>query len=253
MELVLDIGNSAIKGGFFEQERLVRTFRISLDLAAAGPWEATFGEHLEKATPVRAGLVSVVPAVTARIREVLLHKAGVMPTVIGPETPLPFQLAYTTPHTLGADRLAAAAAAWTLYGTGTDGTPRSVVALDAGTAVTYDVVDRSGVFRGGPIGAGPDLIRRALHQGTAQLPAVPLELPEEVIGRSTQEALQSGLMYGFLDSVNGMLSRIRSRLNEAPYVVATGGWSPLLHSHTSGINRVAPHLVLHGVRILMGL
>jgi type III pantothenate kinase len=163
---------------------------------------------------------------------------------------LPFALQYDTPHTLGNDRLAAAAAAWLRYG---KDVTRSVVAVDAGTAVTFEVVDGRGVYRGGPIGAGPGLLRRALREGTAQLPAVPLELPEEIIGRSTQEAIQSGIMYGFLDGVAGILHRIEERLGTPPFIVTTGGWGAFLHEYLPSVDACDPHLVLHGIHLLMGL
>ena len=133
------------------------------------------------------------------------------------------------------------------------GAYRSVVALDAGTAVTYDVVDRTGVFLGGAIGPGPQLLREALAHGTAQLPPVPLEEPDTAIARTTQEAIQAGIMYAFIDSVGGILDRIRESLDDYPFVVATGGWSPFLKSTYIDIDRVDPHLVLCGIGVLMRL
>ncbi|WP_457653217.1 type III pantothenate kinase [Rhodocaloribacter sp.] len=253
MWLTLDIGNSSAKGGLFEGPRLARTFRLPLTrLDPAEAWDAALRAELGGVRVERAGIASVVPTVTEMVQRVVAHETGASVLVVRPALRLPFTLAYETPHTLGIDRLAAAAAAWTRFGRGADG-PRSVVALDAGTAVTYDVVDRAGVFLGGPIGAGPVLIHRCLNTGTAQLPEVPLDLPEEVIGRSTREALQSGIMYGFLDGVEGMLARIRARLGHRPVVVATGGWGPCLHEHVAAVDHVAPHLVLEGVRVLMTL
>ncbi|MFQ5572290.1 MAG: type III pantothenate kinase, partial [Rhodothermales bacterium] len=175
------------------------------------------------------------------------------PEDIHVEMKLPFTLAYETPHTLGTDRLAAAVAAWTMHGLTDNHDPRCIVALDAGTAITYDVVDQFGVFRGGAIGAGPQLLNAALSKGTAQLPSVPTELPTTPIGRSTQEALQAGIMYAFLDGVQGLLARIGDTLEDAPFVVATGGWADFLHTHLNAIDHVEPHLVLHGIRILMAL
>ncbi len=252
MWLTLDIGNSAAKGGFFEGDRLAETFRIARE-APPDAWEGALAEHLRRRAVTRAGVASVVPAATALVRPLLERLAGVPVEVLDYRMRLPFALAYETPQTMGTDRLAAAAAAWVRFGQPADGGPRSVVALDAGTAVTYEVVDRTGVFLGGTIAAGPALLRDALRRGTAQLPAVPLELPETPVGRSTQEALQAGILFAFLDGVRGMLARVREALGEAPLVVATGGWGAFLQSHLDEIDLVEPHLVLHGIRVLMAL
>ncbi|QXD14303.1 type III pantothenate kinase [Rhodocaloribacter litoris] len=253
MWLALDIGNSSVKGGLFEGSGLVHTFR--LDLTRRDPpeaWDAALRAALAGQRVERAGVASVVPPVVEGVRAVLSRLTGAAPVVVHPGLRLPLRLAYETPHTLGADRLAAAVAAWTRYGHAPE-TPRDVVALDAGTAVTYDVVDRTGTFLGGPIGAGPVLVRQGLATGTAQLPEVPLERPVEVIGRSTREALQSGILYGFIDSVAGMLARLAARLGRRPYVVATGGWAPFLADHLDAIDHVEPHLVLQGIYDLMVL
>ena len=254
MWLTLDIGNSAVKGGIFDKDRLCDTFRVSLHQADAQPsWETTFVTHLQDQLFTRVGCTSVVPSVTPQVTAHVQHLTGVKAQVIHHQMHLPFTLAYETPHTLGTDRLAAAAAAWVLYGQTKDQTPRPVVALDAGTAVTYEVIDPNGIFRGGTIAAGPTLIRETLARDTAQLPAVPLTVPPTPIGRSTQEALQAGIMYTFLDSVRGMLSRLSDLLGAQPFVVATGGWSTLLHTHLDAIDHIDPHLVLHGIRVLMTL
>jgi type III pantothenate kinase len=165
---------------------------------------------------------------------------------------LPFKLAYRTPETLGTDRLAAAAAAWLLYGRGESRrVSRGVIALDAGTAFTYEVIDRNGVYQGGTISPGPGLMQRSLNRDTAQLPEVPLSLPDAPIGRSTVEAIQAGIMYGFIESVRGLLNRIDGMLGEDAFVVVTGGWGTLIKEHVSDVDAFEPHLVLEGVRLLM--
>jgi type III pantothenate kinase len=161
--------------------------------------------------------------------------------------PLPFNLGYDTPDTLGVDRLAAAAAGWVHYG---QADSRSVLVIDAGTAVNYEVIHREGRYEGGAIGAGPVLLQQALRTGTAQLPDVPLTLPTDTaVGRSTQTALQSGIMWGLVDSVRGMCDRLAPSLPDAPRRVLTGGWGALLAEHLDDTHH-APHLILHGVRLL---
>jgi type III pantothenate kinase len=126
-----------------------------------------------------------------------------------------------------------------------------VIALDAGTAFTYEVIDRNGVYQGGTISPGPGLMQRSLNRDTAQLPEVPLSLPDEPIGRSTVEAIQAGIMFGFIESVRGLLNRINGMLREDAFVVVTGGWGTLIKEQVSDVDAVEPHLVLEGVRLLM--
>ncbi len=257
--LALDIGNSVTKGGFFEDGALRRTFRLKGGRKAPGEaWRrGLLAElELEGAAPGRIGIASVVPEATAAAQALLKEATGCPPEVLHHALRLPFRLAYETPQTLGADRLAAAAAAWMHFNGDLDtgnptATQRSVVAVDVGTAVSYEVIDRGGVYRGGAIGPGPHLMQRALRRGTAQLPEAPLRLPPSPVGASTQEALQSGILYGFVDSVCGMIDRIRHTLRDAPAVVATGGGSALLSRHGDAVDAVEPHLVLHGIRLLM--
>lgn len=245
MQLVFDIGNSSIKGGGFERGRLESFFTLPHDPASLSSGlevELQRIGHVEQ-----AGLASVVPDSTVRLQQAL-RSHGIEPVVVTHAMRLPFEMAYQTPETLGADRLAAAAAAWVTHGRGLD---RAVVALDAGTAFTYDVVNSSGVYLGGTIAAGPVLMQRALNRETAQLPEVPLRLPTSPIGRSTLEAMQAGIMFGFVESVRGLLRRIHAALEEDTFVVATGGWRELLEDQLEEVHESDAHLVLRGVRILM--
>jgi type III pantothenate kinase len=250
MHLALDIGNSAMKGGLFEGDDLRHTFRLPYEGAPdAGQVARLLAGHLAGSKVVSAAVASVVPSLTEPVSNAVRKLAGLTPVPVDAALPLPFAMAYETPHTLGADRLAAAAAGWLLFGK-THATSRSVIIVDAGTAVTYEVVERAGRYLGGAIAPGPALSHAALSRGTAQISPVPLEPPPTVIGRSTREAVQSGLFYGFLDGVNGMLERLTAVLPDEPVIVATGGWSPLLQAHLPAVSHTDPHLVLRGVRLL---
>lgn len=256
MLLTLDIGNSAAKGGLFDGDRIHRVFHVDVSVRDASSavaterWVQALKPHLETDAGKRVervGITTVVPDVLPAAQTALRNLTGRPITVLHPNMSLPFTLGYDTPQTLGMDRLAAAAAAWVRWGRPY---ARSVIAVDAGTAITYEVVDASGVYRGGAIGAGPALVQRALRTGTAQLPTVPLTFPATPVGQSTQSALQSGILWGTVDAVRGMLRRLHSVLSDDPYVVLTGGWSEALREHVS-IDTVQPHLVLDGVRVLL--
>lgn len=254
MLLTLDIGNSAAKGGLFDGDKIVRIFHVDVSVrdtssaVATERWMTALRPHLPLESVERVGITTVVPDLLPAAEAALHDLTGAPVAVLHPEMPLPFALGYDTPQTLGMDRLAAAAAAWVRWGR-PDG--RSVIAVDAGTAITYEVVSSDGVYCGGAIGAGPALIQRALRDGTAQLPTVPLTFPADPIGRSTQTALQSGILWGTVDAVRGMLDRLVARLPDTPFVVLTGGWSDILDAHVAAVDTVQPHLVLDGVRVLL--
>ncbi|SHK73068.1 type III pantothenate kinase [Rhodothermus profundi] len=247
MWLALDLGNSALKGGLFDAGQLVHTFR----LAAQDPSRLSeeLAAELAGRSLTRAAMASVVPARTPVVQEAVQRYAKVRPALIRPDWQLPFTLAYETPHTLGTDRLAAAAAAWVTYG---QPQHRPVLAILAGTALTIEVIDEQGCYQGGVIAPGPQLMQQALAQGTAQLPEVPLEWPRSPVGRSTQAAIQAGLLYGFVECVKGLLRRLSSTFVTAPVVILSGGWAALLKQHAA-IDVHDPHLVLRGIYHLLEL
>jgi len=256
MLLALDIGNSAVKGALFDGETVRQVFRLDVAPSEtsgeddADRWEQVLAAHLSAVSVGRAGIVSVVPEAVPAARAALGTLTDGPVTVVDASMRLPFTLDYQTPRTLGTDRLAAAAAAWTRYGAPSS---RSVIAIDAGTAVNYEVVDHGAVYRGGVIGAGPALAQQALRSGTAQLPTVPLQVPSAAIGTSTRTALQSGILYGFVDGVCGMVNRLADALDDTPCLVLTGGWSAVLADQLPHVDHVDPHLVLDGVRLLLDL
>ncbi|HKL87399.1 MAG TPA: type III pantothenate kinase [Salinibacter sp.] len=256
MLLTLDVGNSAVKGGLYEEDELITVFSIPIeavetsDQSPERAWREALLSHLSDSPIKKVGLASVVPATADAVANALGSITDAPVLRIRPTLALPFELAYETPDTLGTDRLAAAAAGWVRYGQAIS-PPRSVIVVDAGTAVTCEVVHRDGVYQGGTIAAGPALSRHALQSGTAQLPAVPLALPDDPVGRSTQAALQSGIMWSLVDSVHGMTERLAATLPDDPQIVVTGGWGALLANHFDRPTHHAPHLVLYGIHHLV--
>lgn len=242
--LAIDAGNSSVKAAVWDGVRWGETVRWSSAPVSAPEWTARVAALT--ATASGAGVASVVPSLTPVLAAAVRDALGVRATVISTALPLPFRLAYLTPATLGADRLAAAVAAWTRAG----GSGRPVVALDAGTAITTDVISAEPAYLGGAILPGPDLLTAALSRGTGQLPNVPWVRPASAVGTSTVEAIQAGLTTLVLDGVAGLLHRTARALGADPLVVATGGWSPWLAEHLDGIDHVLPTLVLDGVRQL---
>ena len=237
MILVMDIGNSAAKVGLWNGSDVVRAGRLTDPGALA--------DFLGDAHVQAAGAVSVVPAHNAAWSAVV--PSAVTLRFFDHESEWPVRIGYRTPGTLGTDRIAAAVGGWLDPDRPPDTT---TVVVDAGTALTLEVVTPDGEYPGGIIAPGPELLRRALNEGTAQLPLVPLESPPHTVGRSTVEAMQSGIMLGFQALVEGLLRDLRAQRGPL-YVVATGGWAPWLSTRIGDIDTVRPHLVLRGVAEMM--
>ncbi len=242
--IALDIGNSAVKAAAFingVMQEPVRSAVGSVDDAAA------LLEQLGANEPdVPITMCSVVPSV-AQLFDQATHRSAVAPPgMVEYHDGVGFSLDYETPGTLGSDRLAAAAGGWAEFGH--VGAP--VLVIDAGTATTIEVITRSGQYLGGPILASPGLVAFGLSRGTAQLPDVELIVPDSPIGNSTASALQSGIMFGFLDGVRGLTRRIMDEVGRDATVVVTGGWSKLLASHIAEVTQHRPHIVLKGVNAL---
>ncbi len=239
--LALDIGNSSVKAAVWDGgwSSLVR---FPSDDAPVAVW----AERLEDVArgAEAGGLASVVPALTPVLAEAVRAVTGSAPLVVSAGLALPFRMAYETPATLGADRLAAAVGAHALA----DGRP--VIAVDAGTAITTEVVTAEPAFLGGAILPGPDLLRRALARDTRQLPDVPWPDVLAPVGASTVGAIQAGLGALVLDGVAGLLRRTQDVLGGGALVVATGGWGGWLAERLPEIDRVEPALVLNGIRLL---
>ena len=237
--LAVDAGNSSVKAAVWDGA-WSQVQRYPSDDAGLAVWT----ERLRAAGRADSGgLASVVPRLTETLLQAARDATGAQPVQVSAALPLPFRMAYRTPRTLGADRLAAAAAAHALA----EG--RAVVAIDAGTAITVDVVSAEPAFLGGAILPGPDLLRRALARDTGQLPDVPWALPASPVGGSTVESVQAGLSVLVLDGVAGLLGRTVGAVGGDALAVATGGWAPWLAEHLA-VDCVVPTLVLDGIHQL---
>ncbi len=239
--LALDIGNTAVKYGYFEQD----TLRES----ASGQTAAQVRAAVQRLRPEHVVLASVAEPTAAWAAELRALVPGQVLEFVPATTPLPIANAYATPQTLGADRLAAAVgAAWLLPG-------RDVVVVDAGTAIKCDLVEAAGGFRGGSIAPGLALRFRALHEFTGRLPLVTtLPDPTEAVpltGTDTASAIRSGVLNGAAAEVAGLLADYAARYPGLAVVLA-GGDAPFFRARLKGPIFVVPELVLIGLhRILV--
>lgn len=237
--LTIDVGNSSTKIGLFSGDDLLKAAnRDSAEevLEIISAWQA-------ETSIVRIGLCSVVP----RQSDILLLKinqlSGTPVFRVSSSVNLPLQIDHTPVETLGPDRLAAACyAAHNKAG--------AHIIIDAGTAITIDAVNENSTFLGGVIMPGPVIANLALTNYTAQLPEIPLSLPDGALGHSTVEALRHGIVHGTADAVMGAIIRIREALASTPIITITGGWHSLLADKIPEA-QIDPHLVLRGIRLLM--
>ncbi|HEX7072203.1 MAG TPA: type III pantothenate kinase [Rhodothermales bacterium] len=251
MLLAIDIGNSAVKGGLFDGTHLVSTFRIAHQGGDVSPILDHLRGHTTGVEVSRIAVASVVPTLTEALSAGLQTICAEPLTIVSSESELPIRLEYDDPSRLGSDRIAASVAAYALAPARNAGN-RPLVVIDAGTAVTFNVVDPKGVFRGGLIWVGPDLVLRALHGGTAQLPHAGSHGTPRPIATDTESALYGGAMFGFVEGSRGIVRRIADGLGAMPAVFVTGGrGEALLEALVNPI--LEPHLVLHGIRIVAEL
>jgi type III pantothenate kinase len=249
MHLVLDIGSTETTAGLFRGDVLHGRWRLASDPRRT-PDEAGLlllqllgTASVEAADLARVSVASVQPAVSLVMAQASEHYLGARAVSIEAGAPLPIHVDVDDPLGVGADRLVNAVAAHRLIGA-------DVLIVDLGTATTYDCVTAEGAFIGGAIAPGLRTGAERLFERTARLPRVPLVEPDRVIGRNTRACLQSGIFWGAVDAVDGMVHRIRSEwARPDAVVVATGGLAPQVGPRCRTVQRVEPDLTLHGIRL----
>ncbi len=197
-------------------------------------------EGLERADITASIICSVVPESVFNLRRLCQRYFGCEPLIVGENADVGAELAVDNPHEVGADRVVNAVAAHSRY-------PGALIVIDFGTATTFDVVDASGAYRGGAIAPGINLSLEALHMAAAQLPRVAAKKPQAVIGTATTPMMQSGVYWGYVGLIEGLVSRIKAEFGEPMTVIATGGLAPLFHAATETIELVDADLTMRGL------
>jgi type III pantothenate kinase len=251
MFLAIDIGNTTVSIGYFQNHVLQGSFHVSTadsvaDHQAADNVHRALEQRLGKDFEIDgAGISSVVPALTEQYLAMARDRFGVQPRLLTCDQPLSFQVLYDDPRQLGSDRLANVIAARKLYG-------YPLLVIDLGTATKYDVIDNNGDYVGGLIAPGIWISASALFDGGARLFPVKLERPQRLIGKNTEQALKSGIYNGFLGQIINMKSRLGRELGYEPLkVVATGGYAELFREESGLFDMVDLGLTLKGVEIAL--
>ncbi|MEO7539222.1 MAG: type III pantothenate kinase, partial [Pyrinomonadaceae bacterium] len=244
MLLAVDIGNTNVKIGIFDGEHLTSRFSI-----ASRPFLTV--KELTAAVGARIGsgitdviVCSVVPAIDPLIREFASSVLGLEPVFVANDIDLGLDVCYEPLTGAGTDRLVNSFAASEKYGV-----PSIVCSF--GTATTFDVVTRDRVLLGGVIAPGMVTMAKALHLNTAKLPEIEIAKPAHIIGRDTVGAIQSGIFYGHIALVEGMLERIKAVSGDDTQVIATGGFAAIVAENTDVLDIVDNDLLLDGLRLIL--
>ena len=249
MLLTIDIGNTNITLGLYQGKDLGPRWRLA---TAYDHMPDEYGlqligllEHAGFTTEDITGIcmASVVPPITGKIIEACRQYLFKEPLVVDAGVKTGVRVRYEDPRAVGADRIVDAVAVLSLYGT-----PACVV--DFGTATTFDAIAENGDYLGGAIAPGIGIAADALFQRTAKLPRVDLQKPPSVIGRNTVHSMQSGLLYGYVGLVEGMVARFRQELGPKMKVIATGGLADVLANETKVLQIIAPWLTLDGLQMI---
>jgi type III pantothenate kinase len=249
MLLCVDIGNTNITLGLYEGDNLGPRWRLATDhermpdefiLQLLG-----FFTHagLGRDDVHGAAIASVVPPLTGKWVEVSRRGLNCDPLVVDGTVETGVRILYEPPSAVGADRVVDAVAAYRIYGG-----PACIV--DFGTATTFDAISAEGDYLGGAIAPGIGIAAQALFQRTAKLPRVELARPPAAIGRNTEHSMQSGLLFGYVSLVEGMVARFRQELGPGMKVIGTGGLAEVIARETQVIEHLAPWLTLDGLRMV---
>ncbi len=249
MLLVVDAGNTNVVFAVHDGAGWRGIWRIATEPQRTSDeyavWLLALLAHsrLSAKTVKRAVIGTVVPAALYHLRRLCRDWFAVEPLIARSSLDWGFEIRVDQPAEVGADRLLNALAAHQRY-------QGPLVVVDFGTATTFDVVDREGAYLGGVIAPGVNLSLEALHQAAARLPRIGIGRPQMVIGRSTVPAMQSGIYWGYVGLIEGLIARIRAELPDPVKVVATGGLAPLFAEGTQVIGQIDPDLTLDGLRLL---
>ncbi len=249
MLLAVDIGNTNVKLGVFDRDRLVATWNLATDThATTDEYGATLLNLMdrEKVVPSEVTgvvLCGVVPPLLHTVVQLCAKYLNTTPLIVEAGVKTGMRICLDNPREVGPDRVVGAVAAQNLYG-------KPLVVIDLGTATTFDVVSDEGDYLGGAIAPGIGIASEALFARTAALPRIELVRPKQVIGRNTVTAMQSGIIFGYIELIEGMIRRIESELGNKVKVVATGGQAYPFAEEIPAIDVVDPNLTLTGLRLI---
>ncbi|MEX1021733.1 MAG: type III pantothenate kinase [Dehalococcoidia bacterium] len=247
--MAIDIGNTSIAIGVFDDQEIVGTFRIATDQENFPDEYAMLVLGLLRTvdiTPDQIGaavLSSTVPPLVTTFQQVCERHFQVHPLVVGPGVRTGIRVLYDNPREVGPDRILHAVAALDSY-------DPPLIIVDLGTACVFDAVSRDGDYLGGAIAPGIGLASQALFSRAAMLHRVSMEQPSGPIGRNTVHSMQSGIFFGYVEMVRGMVRRFKAEVGEEALVIGTGGYVSILAEEAGCFDAIEPDLNLTGLRLV---
>ena len=247
MLLAIDVGNTNTVFGIHDGNTWVNQWRSATDPTktaddhAAWLWRLA-DIHGADLTQINGCVIStVVPQAVFNFRNLARRYLQVEPMFIGdPNLKTGMEIRIKRPEQVGADRIVSALGAHKKY-------PGNLIVIDSGTATTFDVVAADGGFEGGIISPGVNLSVKALHDAAAQLPRIAIQRPEHVIGQDTVSAMQSGVFWGYIDLIDGLVNRIKEEYGKPMNVIATGGVASLFEGASETIDHYDQDLLIRGL------
>ncbi len=249
MLLAVDIGNTNIDVGLFKGEELFTNWDLATDVYKTTDEYAVILLTLLKQHDLgpsdidQISICSVSPPLIPIFKDLCQRYLNVTPLMVEAGIKTGVSILMDNPREVGPDRITNAVGGYHSYG-------GPLILIDLGTATTFDVVSEKGDYLGGAISPGIKIATESLFQRTAKLPRVELIRPKHVIGRDTITAMQSGLLFGYVGLIEGLISRIQEELGTCARVIATGGYADLLAKETKVIEIVDPYLTLVGLRVI---
>ena len=244
MLLAIDIGNTSIAAGIFQNRRIVRTMFVQSGTKKLDMLKA-FKRSLSADRKNINGVIisSVVPGIMVITEQAIKKLLNIKPIILGVDFKVPIKNLYNKPAQVGQDRLVNAYACKELYG-------KPAIVLDFGTATTLDYINRSGEYEGGIIAPGVGITIDALAEKTALLPKIKLDKPDRLIGKDTVGSIRSGVLFGLASMCDGLVRKIKKSHKINPIVIATGGLADLFCPYCKEINKIDKYLTLKGLSII---
>ncbi|WP_312164144.1 type III pantothenate kinase [Phenylobacterium sp.] len=246
MLLAIEQGNTNTLFAVHDGESWIAQWRAATDSSRTADEYAVWLSQLLHMAGLQFGVLdaciisSVVPQSIFNLRNLARRYLHVEPLVIGENADLGIEVRIDKPSEAGADRLVNALGAHIVY-------PGDLIVIDSGTATTFDVIAADGGFEGGVIAPGINLSMEALHSAAAKLPRVAIQKPQRVVGTDTVGAMQSGVFWGYVALIEGLIARIKAEREKPMTVIATGGVASLFHGATAAIDHFDPDLTIRGL------